>query len=96
MTKCKKTIDGIEFPGGRQEAIGRTTGLPQEMVDYALEELAKPDGRSRSFEEEGRRIVLLCPDERTWGWRLVNYAKYRDIVAFSLDAMGNKGVKGRL
>jgi hypothetical protein len=62
------------------EAIGRTTGLPQEMVDYALEELAKPDGRSRSFEEEGRRIVLLCPDERTWGWRLVNYAKYRDML----------------
>jgi hypothetical protein len=60
------------------EAIVARTRLPKEMVFEALDALGKPDPRSRSREEEGRRIVLIDP-ERTWGWRIVNYCKYRDI-----------------
>src|SRR5581483_626096 len=59
------------------EAISRVTGIPLDMIEYGIEELQKPDGKSRSFAEEGRRIVLLCPEERTWGWRVVNYRTYR-------------------
>ena len=32
----------------------------------------------RLFNEEGRRIVLLS-DHRPWGWRIVNYTKFRQL-----------------
>lgn len=60
------------------EAICARTRLPREMVDEALEALSNPDPRSRSKEENGRRIVLIDP-ERSWGWRIVNYLKYREM-----------------
>lgn len=58
------------------EAIARRTNVPLEEVRHGVDELCKPDERSRSKEEEGRRLVLLDP-ERGWGWRIVNYHHYR-------------------
>lgn len=60
------------------EAICARTRLPREMVDEAIAALSSPDPRSRSREEEGRRIVPIDP-ERPWGWRIVNYLKYREM-----------------
>lgn len=59
-------------------AIARRTSLPLEIIKQGIEELSKPDPESRTPDEEGRRISLL-EDHRPWGWRIVNYAKYRDL-----------------
>jgi hypothetical protein len=58
-------------------AISRRTNAPVEVVEHALAELSKPDPQSRSGEEDGRRIVLI-DSHRDWGWRIVNYEKYRN------------------
>ncbi len=60
------------------QSMAARTGYPLTVIETGLKTLAQPDPKSRSKDEEGRRIVLLDP-ERDWGWRLVNYAKYRSI-----------------
>lgn len=60
------------------EAISRRTTVPLEIVAKGLAALAQPDPDSRTPDEDGRRIVKLS-DSRAWGWRIVNYAKYRAI-----------------
>ena len=62
------------------EAIASATGIPVEEVRGALVALEGPDPRSRSTEEQGRRIKRLDPD-REWGWLIVNYQKYRSITS---------------
>src|ERR1700722_15205066 len=59
-------------------SIAGRTGVPLEIVQRALEVLAQPDPDSRTPDEDGRRITLLDP-ARNWGWRIVNYEKYRAI-----------------
>lgn len=59
------------------EAIAGLTGWPLDVIQRGIEELAAPDPRSRTPNEEGRRI-LLVDDHRDWGWRITNYLKYRD------------------
>ena len=61
------------------DAISRRTNVPQEIVKHAIEELSKPDPLSRSIEEQGRRLVRL-DSHRTWGWQIVNYDHYRNLV----------------
>jgi hypothetical protein len=60
------------------EAISRRTTIPLDVVTTGLRELLKPDKHSRTPDEDGRRIVPLS-DTRDWGWRIVNYGKYRKI-----------------
>lgn len=59
-------------------AIAEEVGLPIEQVRAALDVLESPDNESRSPAEEGRRIVRV-DEHRMWGWRVVNYGKYRAI-----------------
>lgn len=59
-------------------AVAEEVGLTVEQVRAVLDDLEAPDEESRSPEEGGRRIVRL-DDHRAWGWRVVNYAKYRAI-----------------
>lgn len=61
-----------------RDAICRRANIPMTLLVRALSILSAPDPASRSVEKEGRRIELI--DEcRDWGWRIVNYAQYRDI-----------------
>lgn len=60
------------------EAIARRINLPLERVLPLLDELARPDPKSRSKVKEGRRIVAL-DSHRDWGWIIVNYQHYRSI-----------------
>jgi hypothetical protein len=60
------------------EAIARRTNVPIDVVCYSLKKLSDADPRSRTGDEEGRRIVLL-DEHRDWGWRIVNYRNYRDM-----------------
>lgn len=59
-------------------AIAEEVGLSVEEVKAAIEVLESPDDESRSPEEQGRRIVRI-DDHRAWGWKVVNYVKYRGI-----------------
>jgi hypothetical protein len=59
-------------------AIAEEVGLTREQVQAAIDELEAPDPESRSPEEGGRRIVRV-DQHRAWGWKVVNYAKYRAI-----------------
>lgn len=59
-------------------SISEETGISVERVKAAIANLEAPDPESRSPEEEGRRIVPM-DEHRAWGWRIVNYAKYRSI-----------------
>lgn len=60
------------------DAIARRTGLPIEVIVTGIEALEREDEGSRTPDEGGRRIVRL-DEHRTWGWRIVNYAKYRQL-----------------
>lgn len=59
-------------------AIARVTTIPLRIIEIGLAALCAPDAESRTPDAEGRRIVLLS-EGRTWGWRIVNYLKYRQI-----------------
>jgi hypothetical protein len=59
-------------------AIADDIGLPLDQVAAAIQTLESPDPESRSRDANGARIVRVS-DERTWGWRIVNYLKYRAI-----------------
>ncbi|MBI3043557.1 MAG: hypothetical protein HYY78_12125 [Betaproteobacteria bacterium] len=60
------------------EVISKRTTIPLEIIHAGIEALEQPDPDSRTPVEGGRRIVRLS-DTRSWGWRIVNYAKYRAI-----------------
>jgi len=59
-------------------AIARITTIPRDVIERGITALMAPDPDSRTPTEEGRRIVLLS-EGRTWGWRIVNHANYRQI-----------------
>jgi hypothetical protein len=60
------------------EAISRRTNRPIEMVERYIGQLCEPDPHSRCPDCEGRRLLLL-DGHRNWGWRIVNYAHYRNL-----------------
>ncbi len=62
------------------EAISRRTNAPIEIVRKGIERLEMPDSASRNPEFEGRRIVRI-DEHRTWGWFIVNYDHYRNLVS---------------
>jgi hypothetical protein len=59
-------------------AIADEVGISAEDVRAAVGVLESPDNESRSPELEGRRITRVN-DHRAWGWKIVNYRKYREI-----------------
>lgn len=61
------------------EALARETNFPIDFIKIGLAELQEPDGKSRSPLLEGRRIVLLEPENRDWGWLIVNHAHYKNL-----------------
>jgi len=58
-------------------AIAAMTGWPLNLLLQGIEQLMAPDPESRSKEAEGRRLVLLDP-EQPWGWQMVNFMSYRE------------------
>lgn len=59
-----------------KESIARRTNVPLEIVSLGITALESPDPSSRTPDHEGRRIIRLDA-HRTWGWRIVNFLKYR-------------------
>lgn len=58
------------------EAIARRTNRPIDIIRRTIQELESPDPRSRTPDDEGRRIRRL-DEHRDWGWMIVNYARFR-------------------
>lgn len=58
--------------------IATVTGLSVEDVKACMQRFCGPDPGSRTPDHDGARLVLLDPDNRDWGWRIVNHAKYRE------------------
>lgn len=61
------------------EAIAGITRVPVDDLRMAIEILMKPDAQSRTPDQGGARLVKL-DDHRNWGWRIVNYERYREIA----------------
>jgi len=61
------------------QAMAARTSIPLEIITKGIGILSEPDPYTRTPGEEGRRIILM-DDRRPWGWLIVNYAKYRDMV----------------
>jgi hypothetical protein len=74
------------------KAISRITNVPLEIVENAIEKLSAPDIDSRTPDEDGRRIVLIDKN-RNWGWRIVNYDKYRKIRDEEARRISNRSYK---
>jgi hypothetical protein len=74
------------------KAISRITNVPLEIVERAIEKLSAPDPESRTPDEDGRRLVLI-DNSRTWGWRIVNYPKYRAIRDEEARRISNRSYK---
>lgn len=62
------------------ESISRRTNVPLDIVQKAIGILESADPRSRNPDHDGRRIVRLDP-HRDWGWIIVNYQHYRNLVS---------------
>ena len=60
-----------------KESISRRTNVPLEIVCLGLAALEQPDPSSRTPDLEGRRITRLDA-HRDWGWKIVNFSKYRE------------------
>lgn len=61
------------------DGISRRLNVPQEIVARNIAKLEAPDPESRSDEADGRRLIRLA-EHRNWGWQIVNYGFYRDLV----------------
>src|SRR5678816_318175 len=68
------TVDG-EFDVTPQ-VISAGTGMPLDAVLRGIAVLEAADPHSRTPGENGARIVRL-DEHREWGWRIVNFDKYR-------------------
>jgi hypothetical protein len=58
------------------DAISARTGIPLEIITAGIAALETPDPLSRTPNREGRRIDRI-DSHRSWGWTIVNHAKYR-------------------
>jgi hypothetical protein len=61
------------------EAIARRTTIPLKIIAKGVAALLLPDPKSRNPTEEGRRIIPLS-EGRDWGWCVVNYTHYRQLM----------------
>lgn len=58
--------------------LARITGLPIDDVTACMARFCEPDPYSRTPTDEGRRLALIDPENRCWGWKVLNHAQYRE------------------
>lgn len=61
-------------------AISSRTRIPLKDVTAFLNRLESPDPESRTSDADGRRIERL-DEHRSWGWHIINYARFREIAS---------------
>ena len=57
--------------------IAGVTGMPVQELESCISRFMEPDPSSRTKDNEGRRLELIDPG-RKWGWRIVNFAAYKE------------------
>lgn len=67
-------------------SIARRTNIPIEIIRDVIPRLEGPDPCSRTPDHDGRRIVRLY-EHRDWGWRIVNFVKYRESASREMVRM---------
>jgi len=70
------------------QAISRRTNVPLDIVLDGIALLEGEDHESRTPDENGRRLLRLDP-HREWGWKIVNYLKYRESATKEMLRMGD-------
>ena len=60
------------------QALSARTSIPLDIITKGVAILMEPDRYSRTEGAEGRRIELI-DQRRPWGWKIVNYGKYREM-----------------
>ncbi len=75
-------------------ALAGRTSYPVEIVNKGLEVLQRPDPDSRSDTSDGRRIEPL--DQRTFGWRIVNYMHYRNLASRDGKRMADRARRAEI
>lgn len=78
FTNLIASCDREGFVDKHFKAIADEVGLTLEEVKQAVSNLEKADPESRSSELDGSRLEKI-EEHREWGWRIVNYVKYRMI-----------------
>jgi hypothetical protein len=58
--------------------LARVTGLPMTEVVACMERFCSPDPYSRTATAGGARLELIDPQNRQWGWRVINHGQYRE------------------
>jgi hypothetical protein len=58
--------------------IAAKIGVPVELLLSCISDFMKPDPGSRTGDLEGRRLELIDPASREWGWKVINHATYRE------------------
>jgi hypothetical protein len=53
-------------------------GVPLDLLMACIADFMQPDPGSRTKDHDGRRLELIDPDSRNWGWRVLNHTKYRE------------------
>lgn len=61
-------------------ALARKLNIPLDELNRCIEALERPDPNSRSPKQDGRRLVRLDGDRRDWGWQIVNWDDYNNLV----------------
>jgi hypothetical protein len=74
------------FVTGTEESLSRLFNMPLDSVREAIRVHSGPDPRSRTADNDGRRIEKV-----QGGWRILNFELYRDGDAFAGPSNENNG-----
>jgi hypothetical protein len=53
-------------------------GVAEDVLMQCIADFMAPDPGSRTGDLEGRRLELIDPTNRQWGWRVINHGIYRE------------------
>ena len=70
------TADKEGFIDATIPALARKFNVPEKIMSKAIECFLAPDATSRTPTDDGKRIE---PIRETFGWKIINYEKYRDM-----------------
>jgi hypothetical protein len=59
------------------ESLAAHIGISVEQLMASIRYFMEPDESSTSPDADGRRLELIDP-RRSWGWRVINHAKYKE------------------
>jgi len=69
-----------------EDSIAARTRVPIDEVKSCITYLEQADPDSRTPDEDGRRLIKISP-HRSWGWRIVNYRRYRESASKEMIRM---------